>query len=318
LLHVLYDHFSRRGDRNHQLWNIANDYCVNGDLIKHKVGEKITTVPCLHDPKFSGLSSEAVYDLLYKKIDKISINDLLSKLIDEHVEFGDNTNNKGQLKVSEADLQELRNELKEAVVSASQTCDMSNVPAGIKRMVQELTAPKLNWREILRMQLESTIRSDYTWMRASRKGWHLDAIIPGTKNDEMIDIAVAIDTSGSISDKQTRDFINEIAGITEAFPSYCIHLFSFDTRVYNALDYTSENLDSINEYPLCGGGGTDFTSIFSHLKDSEIKPARLVVFTDGYPNGSWGDPLYCDTVWVIHGSNSAPTPPFGDWVLYEE
>ena len=39
VLHCVYDHMGRRGDRNPQLWNIADDYCVNGDLVKHRVGE---------------------------------------------------------------------------------------------------------------------------------------------------------------------------------------------------------------------------------------------------------------------------------------
>jgi hypothetical protein len=62
-----------------------------------------------------------------------------------------------------------------------------------------MTAPKMNWRELLRMQLESTIKSDFTWMRASRRGWHMDAVMPGMKNDELIDIAISIDASGPLT-----------------------------------------------------------------------------------------------------------------------
>ena len=60
VLHCVYDHFGRRGDRDPQLWNIADDYCVNGDLKKHGVGEFITSVPCLYDKKYEGLSAEEV------------------------------------------------------------------------------------------------------------------------------------------------------------------------------------------------------------------------------------------------------------------
>jgi len=64
VLHVVYDHFGRRGSRDPQLWNVANDYCVNADLKKHHVGQFITTVPCLYDAKFDGMRSEEVYDYL--------------------------------------------------------------------------------------------------------------------------------------------------------------------------------------------------------------------------------------------------------------
>jgi predicted metal-dependent peptidase len=123
--------------------------------------------------------------------------------------------------------------------------------------------------------------------------------------------------SGSIGEAQGKDFLSEVKGIMESFESYKIHVACFDTEVYNLQQYNSENLDTIEDYELAGGGGTDFDSIFRHLKDEQIEPKRLVVFTDGYPCGSWGDPNYCDTVWIIHGDRN-PNPPFGTFALYED
>jgi predicted metal-dependent peptidase len=323
ILHCVYDHFGRKGSRDHQLWNIANDYCVNADLKKHRVGEFITSVPCLYDAKYEDMSSEEVYDDLYENAEKLDLDSLLDKMIDEHMEDGedegdgDSQDGKGRPKLSAEERAKIRDEIKEAVLSAAQTSDNAgNLPAGVKRLIQDLTEPKMNWRELLRMQLESTIKSDYSWMRASRKGWHMDAIMPGMRATEAIDIAVAIDTSGSISSEQARDFLSEIKGIMESFDSYRIHVFTFDTETYNPQQYDSENLDDITEYDIQGGGGTDFDAIFKYLKDAEIEPKRLVVFTDGYPFGSWGDPNYCDTCWIIHGDKN-PNPPFGTFALYE-
>jgi len=276
----------------------------------------------LYKPEYDGMSSEEIYDFLYKNAKKINISELVQQLLDEHMSEagqGDANGKDGgeRLKLSKEELDQIRDEIKEAVLSAAQTCGANNLPAGIKRMVQALTEPKMNWRELLRMQLESTIKSDYTWMRASRRGWHMDAIMPGMKNSELIDVAVAIDMSGSISQKQGQDFISEVKGIMEAFESYKIHLFSFDTGVYNPQVYDSDNLENISDYDLKGGGGTDFNAIFNYLKDEDIEPKRLVVFTDGYPFGSWGDANYCDTIWIIHGDRN-PNPPFGQWALYNE
>jgi predicted metal-dependent peptidase len=203
------------------------------------------------------------------------------------------------------------------MLSAAQASDPGNIPAGVKRLIQQLTEPKLNWRELLAMQLESTIRSDYTFARPNRRGWHMDAVLPGMRNDDMIDIAIAMDMSGSIGDEQGRDFLSEVKGIMESFDQYRIHLFTFDTQCYNAQQFDSENLDEITEYELQGGGGTDFDAVFNYLKEEQIEPKRLVVFTDGYPWGSWGDENYCDTVWIIHGDKN-PNPPFGTWALYEQ
>lgn len=144
----------------------------------------------------------------------------------------------------------------------------------------------------------------------------MDAVMPGLKNDEMIDIAVMIDASGSISSTMLVEFLTEIQGIMESFPAYRIHVGTFDTEVYNPKDYNSDNLESIAEYEISGGGGTSFECIFQYLKDQEIEPKRLVVFTDGYPCGGWGDPNFTDTVWILHGTTSI-VPPFGQYAYYQ-
>ena len=334
VLHCVYDHFGRRGDRDHMLWNIANDYCVNADLKKHKVGEFITSVPCLYDSKFEDMSSEEVYDILYEKADKIDLGKLLDQMIDEHLdgdeqdgarggdeqdgeEIDGSGKGKGRPKLTEEEKNQIRDEIREAVLSAASTCDAGTLPGGVKRLIADLTEPKMDWRELLRMQLESTIKSDYTWMRTSRKGWDMDAVMPGMRATEAIDISVYIDMSGSIGEEQGRDFVSEVQGIMESFDSYRIHIACFDTKVYNTQVYTSDNLEEIANYKLMGGGGTDFDCIFKDLKDREIEPKRLVVFTDGYPCGSWGDENYCATVWIIHGDPN-PNPPFGVFALYED
>jgi predicted metal-dependent peptidase len=328
VLHCVYDHFGRRGDRDPQLFNVANDFAVNADLKKHRVGEFITSVPCLYDAKYEGMSSEEIYDDLYKNAEKINLSDLIDKLLDDHLDGnGDGSEDEGdddkegkgkRPKISAEERQQIRDEIKEAVLAAAAASDgAGNLPAGVKRLIQDMTAPKMNWRELLRMQLESTIKSDFTWMRASRRGWHMDAVMPGMKNDELIDIAIAIDASGSIDERMLKDFLSEVQGIMDQFQSYKIHIFTFDTRVYNPAQYNSDNLDSICDYEVKGGGGTDFDAIFDYLKEEQIEPKRLVVFTDGYPFGSWGDENYADTVWIIHG-NTTVVPPWGQSAYYEK
>jgi len=321
VLHCVYDHFGRRGDRDPQLWNIADDYCVNGDLKKHGVGEFITSVPCLYDKKYEGLCAEEVYDILYENAEKIDIGKLMDQMIDEHLDGeGDpdgDEEGKGRPKLSPEERQQIKDEIKEAMLSAAaaDADGAGNLPAGVRRILKDLTEPQMNWRELLRMQLESTIKSDYTWMRASRKGWDMDAVMPGMKLEPMIDIAVAVDTSGSIGGAMLRDFMSEIQGIMDSFPAYRIHVVSFDTEIYNPAQYDSENLDSICDYEPAGGGGTDFDCVYQYLKHNEIEPKRLVMFTDGYPFGSWGDENYTETVFILHGTRTI-VPPFGQYAYY--
>jgi len=321
VLHCVYDHFGRRGDRDPMLWNIANDYAVNADLKKHRVGEFITTVPCLYDLKYEGWMSEEIYDDLYEQADKIDMDQMMDQMIDQHLDgesgSGEEGEGKGPVQLSDEERQQIRDEIKEAMLQAAQASDAGNIPGGVKRMIQQLTEPKLNWRELLAMQLESTIRSDYTFAKVNRRGWHMDAVLPGMRNDDMIDIAIAMDMSGSIGDAQGRDFLSEVQGIMGQFDQYRIHLFTFDTQCYNPQQFDSDNLEEITEYDLQGGGGTDFDAIFEYLKEEQIEPKRLVVFTDMMPWGSWGDENYCDTVWINHGSPGT-VAPFGVTADYSE
>jgi len=185
-------------------------------------------------------------------------------------------------------------------------------------MLKDMTEPKMNWRELLQQQIESTIKADYTWMRPSRKSWHLDAILPGQNNAQMIDICISVDLSGSISQKQCKDFFSEIHGIMQMYSdAFKIHVWTFDTKVYNPAIFTQDNLDDIKEYEPQGGGGTTFEANWEFMKENDIEPKKFIMFTDGYPGGSWGDADFCDTLFVIHGSTTIEAP-FGVTTYYTE
>ena len=324
VLHVVYDHMGRRGDRDPQIWNIADDYVVNADLKRHKIGQFITTVPCLYEQKYDGKAAEEVYDDLMKNVQKISIEDLLDQMIDDHMDGedgegdGDGENKgKGRPKMSPEERERMRQEVKQAIINAAQSAEAGQLPLGVERLIKQATDPVMPWRELIQTNLTSAIRTDYSWMRPSRRGWHMDAIMPGMTPGEEIDVVVAIDMSGSISNSQAQAFLGEIGGMMDSFDGYKVHVFCFDTETYNPQDFTSENLDSIDTYEPMGGGGTDFDSIFEYLKKVGNVPNRLICFTDGYPCGSWGDPDYCDTTWIIHGDPN-PNPPFGTYALYDD
>ena len=326
VLHVVYDHMGRRDNRDPEIWNIADDYAVNADLKRHKVGQFITSVPCLYEQKYDGKAAEAIYDDLMKNVQKIDINSLIDQMLDDHLDGegdngeGDGEGNqkgKGRPKMSPEERERVRQEVKQAIINAAQSAEAGQLPAGVERLIRQHTNPVMPWRELIQTNLTSAIRSDYSWMRPSRRGWHMDAIMPGMNPGEEIDVVVSIDMSGSISNKQAQAFLGEIGGMMDSFDGYKVHVFCFDTDTYNPQDFSSENMESIEEYEPMGGGGTDFDAIFRYLKDNAIDPKRLIVFTDGYPCGSWGDPDYCDTTWIIHGDPN-PNPPFGTFALYDE
>jgi predicted metal-dependent peptidase len=326
VLHVVYDHMGRRDHRDPEIWNIADDYAVNADLKRHKIGQFITTVGALYEAKYDGKPAEEIYEDLMKNIQYINVDDLLDKMLDDHIdgegEDGEDGEDgekkgKGRPKLSEAEKEQIRQEVKQSIINAAQQADAGSIPAGVERLIKQMTDPIMPWRELIQSNLTSAIKSDYSWMRPSRRGWHMDAVMPGMNPGEEIDVTVMIDMSGSINNKQGMEFVSEVAGMMEAFDGFRIRVACFDTKVYNMQEFTSENLDTVDEYQLHGGGGTDFDCIFNFLKEEAIVPERLIVFTDGYPFGSWGDPDYCDTTWIIHGDPN-PNPPFGTYAIYND
>jgi len=332
ILHCVFDHLTRREDRNPMLFNISADYIVNNLLVRDRIGEKPKLIDCFQDFKYDGWTSEEVYDELFKEAEKNGKEFLeqLGELLDEHLDWegedqdGKNgkdgkNKKKGPPKYSKEELKKIKEEIKEGMMSAAQAAGAGNLPGEIKRMIKDLTEPKMNWREILRQQIQSTIRNDYTFSRPSRKAWHTGAILPGMNFEETIDICIGIDMSGSIGNDQAQDFLGEVKGIMDEYKEYNIKLWCFDTKVYNEQDFASDSGDSLLDYEIMGGGGTDFECNWEYMKENDIVPKKFIMFTDGYPWGSWGDEDYCDTVFIIHSNRDKDLQaPFGATAHYDK
>ena len=325
VLHAVYDHMGRRGDRDPKIWNIADDFCVNSDLIDQKIGDRITVCGMLYDAKYRGMSAEEVYEDLMANSNKINLSELLKNVLDEHLDGdegdgegeGDQEGKNGRPRLSDTERRAIRDEIKEAMLQAAQAAGAGNLPSGVKRLVKDLTEPKIGWKELLEQQIQSTIKSDFTWARPSRRGWHMDAILPGMKPGETIDVCIGIDQSGSITSRDSQIFLSEIKGIMESYDEYNIRVWCFDTEIYNDQTFNTDNLNDIMRYEPSGGGGTLFEANWEYMKANSIEPKKFIMFTDGMPGNGWGDENYCDTVWIIKGNPNCE-PPWGIWAHYEE
>jgi predicted metal-dependent peptidase len=334
ILHCVFDHIGRREDRIPVLHNIACDYIVNNTLVRDRIGEMVKIVQCYQDFKYDGWMSEAVYDDLFKQAEEKGQEYLeaLGDLLDEHVDWekesegsneskggGKEGKGEGRPTYTKEELKKIRDEVKENMLSSAQAAGAGNTPAEVQRIIKELTEPKMNWRELIRQEIQSTIKNDYTFSRPSRKGWHTGAILPGMNFMDTIDVAIGLDMSGSIGDHQAKDFLGEIKGIMEEYKDYNIKLWTFDTAVYNEQDFSADGGEDLLSYDIQGGGGTDFMTNWEYMKEHNITPKKFIMFTDGYPFGSWGDEDYCETVFIIHGHHDKNLQaPFGVTAHYEE
>jgi len=324
ILHMVYDHLGRRDERIPMLYNIAADYIVNNLLVRDRIGEKPKIVDCFQDFKYENWASEDVYDDLFDQYQKNGKEyvESLGEMLDEHIDWekeNQERENKGLPKYTKEEIDQIKDEIKESMLQAAQSAGAGNTPAGIQRLIKEMTEPKMNWRELIRQQIQSTIKSDFTFSRPSRKGWHTGAILPGMNFQDTIDLCISFDMSGSIGNDQAKDFLGEVNGIMEEFKDYKIKIWCFDTAVYAEDDFSYDDGRSLLEYEPVGGGGTDFAVNWTYMKEQDIQPKKFIMFTDGYAWDSWGDPDYCDTIFIIHSNhNKDLQAPFGTTAHYEE
>lgn len=328
VLHNVFDHLGRRDGRDPQLSNIAADYAVNQILKDERIGTVPHFIQIFQDDRYRGKAYEEIYADLYDRAEKINLSEL-GELLDEHLGDegdegdqgdegdGEDKDGKGKRpKLTAEEKKKIRDEIKEAMVAAAQAAGAGRIPAGVARLIKDFTEPKMDWRQLLRMNIQSILKSNFSFARPNRKSQHSGAILPGMMNEETIDVSIAIDMSGSISDAMAKDFISEVKGIMDEYVDFKLDIWCFDTDIYNYAQFTGDNADEIMEYECQGGGGTDFDANWKFMQAQDITPKKFIMFTDGYPCGSWGDEDYCDTLFVIHG-NDAIVAPFGQTAYYK-
>lgn len=329
VLHVAYDHFGRRSHRDPSWWNMANDYVINATLMNEGIGsmpmKPVTSSDGkggtsqrvgLYNKKYEGWTSEAVYDDLEKRKAKKELT------LDVHLEAGKdgkNSQNGIPIDISEEDLKAIRDAMKANILNAA-TAAMSagKMPASLRRIVDDLVEPKINWKDLIKQSVQSCLTDDFTWMRPNRKHMYSGIFLPTLDKDETVEVEVAIDMSGSITDRMGKDFISEIYGIMQQYADFKLGVLTFDTAVYNHQTFTKTNMDELLNYNIVGGGGTDFSCFWNYWRDNLIVPKLALVFTDGFPFGTWGPESYCDTLWIItEGARTKVKPPFGRFAYFD-
>ena len=330
VLHCIYDHIPRTGDRDRKLSNIAQDYVINADLVHYGVGKAIDEVDIIYDKKYFNWSFEAVYDELYEKADKIDIDELFEQLLDDHLEAGPDGENDGDGGGEDGDVSKrrprltreqkeaIKDEIREAVLQAAQSSGAGNLPGGIQRIVNNLTNPKMDWRSLINMKIPSLSKNDYSYQRFNKKYMQSGIIVPGLNREEAIDVCIAVDTSGSISQKILEEQLSEVVGLMDMYEEFTIRIWQFDTGIYGYAEFTKDTAGDILSYEVKGGGGTDFDANWKFMKQEGIEPQMFIMFTDGEPWDSWGDEHYCDTLFIINNKyNKEIVPPFGTYAYYE-
>lgn len=214
--------------------------------------------------------------------------------------------------VSAKEKNQIEKKLNDIIVRASEAAKIrGNLPAGLKRIVEDIINPKVDWRSALNVFLQP-VRCDYQYNPPDRRFLGLDdledeVILPDFGEKGIEDIVIAIDTSGSISDAQLSQFMTEIKEILSAYTSVRGYLVLCDADINGWYEISSE-MTPIN-IEVHGGGGTDFKPVFNEIAKRGINPCGLVYLTDGDGYYPTSPPPY-PVMWVLTKSYHVE-PPWG-------
>jgi predicted metal-dependent peptidase len=171
-----------------------------------------------------------------------------------------------------------------------------HLPPALRRLVEQLRRPQLDWREVLRQFVVSMIGDQRIWLPPSRRHLHQGLYLP-SRHEQAVRLVVALDTSASTQALQ-HVLLSELVGIVEAYGRYELLLVQGDARVQSVADYSQDEPLDVRGLELRGFGGTDFRPVFSYLSEQAMEVSALVFLTDGMGTAPESAPGY-PVLWVL-------------------
>jgi len=323
VMHCVWNHMARLGNRKPKIWNMAGDYVINDMLktMKDKHDDNMFEIgdDWLWDKRFTGpqWSADKVYNELIEKPPCKGMGgdddpDGMCVIMPAPMGGsgkGDEDGDGPSIMVT-ADEGQMAREWKIAAIQAANAAKMQgSLPADLERFIHGLTKPQINWREILRNFINEVTKNDYNWTRPNRRFEHL--YLPSLHDESLGEIAVVIDDSGSINQNMLNVFGSEVKGIMEDARPSKLHLIYCDAAV--SAHYELRH-DEEPVFKIHGGGGTCFKPPFIMLQEKEIEPKCLVYLTDLY--GDFGEEPAYPVLWASISPDQ--TAPWGTTLYIEE
>ena len=306
VMHLAHKHHCRQGGREHQGWNIATDLEINGIL--KQCGFTLPSGGLFPGQgQFSDMplneAAERYYDLLPKDKDQGGCDgdgDGPSKP-------GTDPGGCGGVKPAgdKAQQAQAAAEMDVAVMQAAEACKgRGTLPGGLDRLIQSIAKPKVDWRAVLREFVSAVARNDYSWTPPNRRYVHMGLYLPSLRSEELGDVLLAIDTSGSIGKDELEAFAAEAQGIFETY-ACTVTILYHDTRV--ARVETWEPSDGDLKLRPAGGGGTSHRCVFDHVDREGWTPTVMVALSDMDSDYPSLPPEY-PVIWArIGGHGTIPT-----------
>lgn len=331
-MHCAMGHDHRRNGRIKRRWDVACEHAVNLVLIED--GMKPPLYGILADQNYMTLSAEEIYPLIPEDTEEQSFDE---HLFDDDSQTGSNADPNQQSDdpesgdaggagqssesdpenreggagsasdrpdpLSPSEREELAEQWQNRLAAAAQAARQAGkLSQSMMRWVDDLLAPSLPWRALIARFFAINQRDDYSWRRPSRREG--DAILPRLSS-EGLEVVAAIDTSGSISDEELREFVTELDALKGQVRAK-VTLLACDNRIDVNAPWEYEAWDTMQlPSELDGGGGTDFRPVFDWVESENRSPNLMVYFTDAEGRFPASPPNY-PVIWLVKGKGRVP------------
>ena len=286
------------------LANVACDHVINIKIVDDNKDHFASMTGALesgcYDRKYVGMDTAQVYNLLRK--DQEGDGEQGSEPLPEGFDKHDWD---GASEMDAEEIRELAREIDEAVRQGALVA--GKMGSGGDLGLEELLQPQVNWREALREFIQTTCAgSDYsTYSKPNRRYLSSGIYMPSGISEQVGELVLAIDTSGSIGKKELAAFLSEVKEICDTVHPDGVRLLYWDTKVCRDEKYDTHDLDNIvNSTKPEGGGGTDVECVTDYIRDNNINAQAAIVLTDGHLYGGWGQ-WSMPVLWCIMDNDHA-------------
>ena len=314
--HKLYRHlvtWKHLYDENPQLANMAMDFVINLKIADDNKEDKFATM--------TGALVTGCYDEKYRSMDTAQVFNLLKRDQEQNGQGGDSSvaqaqsgdstqgnmspqpfdehDFEGAQALSVDEQRELARDIDEAIRQGALIA--GKMGSGGDRDLSELLQPQVDWREVMRDFITTTCSgNDYsTWRRPNRRYVSMGHYLPSGISERVDELVIAVDTSGSIGNREVSVALTEVKSIADTVHPEAIRLLYWDTAVCQDERYEMHELDTmVTSTRPKGGGGTSVECVPKYMTDNNITPQAVIVITDGYLGGSWGQ-WSCPILWVV-------------------
>lgn len=321
IYHVIWMHPLRRGHRDPTIFNIACDYVINPEIKKLQEGSKgkMFKLPadCLLEPKYAGKSAFEVYNELIKNAPKVKIS--FPSPGEGDPKDGDGGGGQGQMwggivdprdaagnPLSKEERKNLESEIEVAVRQALRAAKaIGHVPGGLEGLIEAQEKPRINWQDFIQSWIAGVRPDDYSWSRPQYPMMAQNRIyMPHLKMMGSGTGVLHIDTSGSVSDQELREYATEILGIINMTKPEKLIIIQCDAAIQRVDEWNGEDFSKIQ---VKGRGGTAVGPVFKYIEEKLQDPVDwFVSFTDmeipDFPTEAPGYPV----LWCSTGRDKAP------------